>query len=528
MAKRITVQNDWEETQQPMSDYGPIHKIVIVGGGTAGWMTAAAMMRFLARAGRQITLVESEAIGSVGVGEGTIPPMIEFNQMLGIPEPLFLRETKGTYKLGIDFVGWGAEGERYFHPFGQIGSSLDGVPFHQIWFKHRNNPAIGPITSFSLSALAALNNRFAPPASDPRSPVSPLAYAFHLDARLYAAMLREYSEARGLRRIEGRITGVERHPGNGHVSAVALSSGDRIEADLFVDCSGFRALLIGEELGVPFEDWSHWLPCDRAVAVASERREPLQPYTRAIAHSSGWQWRIPLQHRTGNGYVYSSAHVSDEQAEQVLLEHLDASPTGPVSKIKFCAGRRIRQWERNVVAIGLSAGFLEPLESTSIWLIQHAIQKLFALFPDLGFSPVERNEFNRCVAESYERVRDFLILHYHISRRPEPFWRDVRSVPIPDTLRHKMELFTGKGRVFRYNEELFDVPSWIAVMLGQGLLPNSYDPLVDSLPEEDTLPAAIRLRSAYRSAALALPRYQTFLAHVLAAAEGQTLNERAF
>ena len=509
-----------------MSDYGPIKKIVIVGGGTAGWMSAAAMTRFVGTPDREIILVESEAIGTVGVGEGTIPPMIEFNQMLGIAEPDFLRETKGTYKLGIDFVGWGTEGERYFHPFGQIGRSLDGISFHQIWLKHRDNPAIGAIGSYSLSMLAALNSRFAPHAGDPGSGVTPLAYSYHLDASLYARMLRRYAEGRGLKRIEGRVVAVERVPNKGQIGAVVLEAGERIQGDLFIDCSGFRALLIGQELGVPFDDWSHWLPCDRAIAVPSARVQPLQPYTRAIAHASGWQWRIPLQHRTGNGHVYSSAHVNDEVAERTLVRHLEGSPTGAVNKLQFRAGRRVRQWEANVIAIGLSAGFLEPLESTSIWLIQHAIQRMFALFPDLGFSSTEREEFNRTVGESYERVRDFLILHYQTSRRNEPFWRDVRSVRPPDTLQHKIELFRHKGRIFRYNEELFDVPSWIAVMLGQGISPESYDPLVDSLPDEQILPAVTKLRTAYRSAALALPPYENFLAHVLAAADGRRFGEQ--
>lgn len=508
-----------------MRENRPIQRIVIVGGGTAGWMTAAAMTRFLSKAGREVVLVESEAIGTVGVGEGTIPPMIDFNQMLGIPEPAFLRATKGTYKLGIDFVGWGTEGERYFHPFGQIGRSLDGVAFHQIWLKHRDNPAFGPITSYSLSAQAAFNRRFAPSAPDPRSPVSPLAYAFHLDAGLYAAMLRKYAETRGLQRIEGRIVKIERNPENGRIASLVIENGNRIEGELFVDCSGFAALLIGQELGVGFDDWSHWLPCDRAIAVPSEPSAELQPYTRAIAHAGGWQWRIPLQHRTGNGHVYSSAHTSDADAERTLIENLDTRPIASTKTLRFKTGRRTRHWEANVVAIGLSSGFLEPLESTSIWLIQYAIQKLFALFPDLSFASAERDEFNRAMSESYERVRDFLILHYQATRRPEPFWRDVRSVAMPEALRHKIELFSGKGRIFRNSDELFDVPSWIAVMLGQGITPQAYDPLADSLPDERVVPAVTDLRSAYRRAALALPPHQTFLAHVLAAAEREAVQE---
>ena len=501
-----------------MSSGEPIREMVIVGGGTAGWMTAAAAGRFLAAGGRRIRLVESEAIGKVGVGEGTIPPMLEFNQMLGIPEPGFLAETKGTYKLGIDFVGWGAEGERYFHPFGHIGSSLDGVAFHQLWLKYRDREGIGPIVAYSMSTLAALNGRFAPPSQDPRSPVSTIAYAFHLDAGLYAAMLRRYAEARGIERVEGRIVDVERDPESGHVTAVRLDDGRSVHGELFIDCSGFRSLLLGQSLEVPFEDWSHWLPCDRAMAVPSERTQPLLPYTRSTAHSAGWQWRIPLQHRTGNGHVYSSAHISDDEAERVLRTNLDGKPIGSVNRLSFTAGRRARAWDRNVVAVGLSAGFLEPLESTAIYLIQHGIQKLFSLFPDKRFTGVERDEYNRVMSDSYEAVRDFIILHYQASRRPEPFWSDVRSVPMPDSLRRKIDLFADKGRVFRYKDELFELPSWISVMLGQGIIPIGYDPMADSLPEAEVVKAVTDLRAAYRRTALSLPPYDTFRAHVLAAA----------
>jgi tryptophan halogenase len=500
----------------------PIKQVVIVGGGTAGWMAAAAAGRYLASSHRHVRLIESDAIATVGVGEGTIPPMLEFNQLLGIPEPEFLRATNATYKLGIDFVGWGEEGERYFHPFGQIGSSLDGVSFHQLWLKHRDDPAIGPLAAYSLSALAALNHRFAAPSRpDPRSPVSPLAYAYHLDASLYAAMLRQYAEARGVERTEGRVVEVERDGATGHVRALKLEDGTIVEGELFIDCSGFRSLLIGETMGSPFEDWSHWLPCDRAIAVPSARTEPLLPFTRAIAHRAGWQWRIGLQHRTGNGHVYSSAHMDDGEAERVLVAHLDAPPIGPFKKLTFKAGRRARSWQGNVVAIGLSAGFLEPLESTSIWLIQHGIQKLFQLFPDMAFGDVERDEYNRVVAEAYEGVRDFIVLHYQATRRTDPFWAEVRSVPMPDTLRRKIDLFADKGRVFKYQDELFDIPSWLAVMIGQGIMPEGHDPLADSLPDDRVVPAMHQLRGAYRDAALALPPHVAFLARVVAAGAAQ-------
>ena len=497
----------------------PIGEIVIVGGGTAGWMTAAACARFLGGSGqRRIRLIESEAIGTVGVGEGTIPPMLEFNQMLGIPEQTFLRETKGTYKLGIDFVGWGAEGERYFHPFGHIGKTLDGVAFHQFWIKHRDRPGVGPLVAYSMSTLAALNDRFVHPSPDSRSPLNGIAYAYHLDAGLYAGMLRRYAETRGVERIEGTIADVARDPQTGHVATLTLEGGATVSGQLFIDCSGFRSLLLGQTLGVPFEDWSRWLPCDRAIAVPSQRTEPLLPYTRAIAHPAGWQWRIGLQHRTGNGHVYSSAHMEAEEAERILVAHLDAAPVGPFNRLSFKAGRRVRSWEGNVVAIGLSAGFLEPLESTSIYLIQHGIQKLFGLFPDLRFAAVERDEYNHALAESYESVRDFIILHYQATRRTEPFWKDVRAVPMPDTLRRKIDLFADKGRVFRYKDELFELPSWIAVMIGQGIVPAGHDPLADSIPDDKVLAGMSELRAAYRNAALALPAHAQYVAQALASA----------
>jgi tryptophan 7-halogenase len=500
----------------------PIRNIVIVGGGTAGWMTAAAAARFLAGGGkRRIRLIESAEIGTVGVGEGTIPPMIEFNQQLGISEADFLRETKATYKLGIDFVGWGAEGERYFHPFGKIGLNLNGVDFHQIWLKHRANPAVGPITAYSISALAAQQHRFAHPDKSGRSALANIGYAYHLDAGLYAGMLRRYAEASGIERIEGKIVDVARDPESGHVAAVTLADGQRIEGDLFIDCSGFRSLLLGQTLEVPFEDWSHWLPCDRAIAVPSARTAPMTPFTRAIAHQSGWQWRIPLQHRTGNGHVYSSAHLDDDEAERILVEHLDAEPIGNFNRLRFTAGRRTHCWEGNVVAIGLSSGFLEPLESTSIYLIQYGIHRLFSLFPDRRFAETERREYNRFMRESYEAVRDFIILHYQATRRPEPFWRDVRAVEMPDSLRRKIELFADKGRIFRYSDELFELPSWVAVMLGQGIVPSGHDPLADSLPDDQVVAAIAELRKGYEKIAGQLPSHEAFVDQALAAGSGQ-------
>lgn len=502
-----------------MSEGAPIRRIVIVGGGTAGWMAAAALARFVGGNGRRIVLVESEAIGTVGVGEGTIPPILEFNHQLELDEAEYLRATNATYKLGIEFVGWTQEGERYFHQFGEIGRPLNGVSFHQVWQKHRNNPAVGPLAAYSMSAVAAAHDRFAHAAQDPHDPLSQIAYAFHFDAAAYGQFLRGYAEKLGAERIEGHIINVEQDGESGFVTALRLNDDRRVRGDLFIDCSGFRSLLLGDRLGVGFEDWNHWLPCDRALAVPSERTDPLLPYTRSTAHPAGWQWRIPLQHRTGNGHVYCNAHMSDDEAERVLIDTLDSKPIAEPRLLKFKAGRRARSWDKNVVAIGLSAGFLEPLESTSIHLIQHAVQKLLALFPSRGISPVERDEFNRAMVASYEPVRDFIILHYHATRRTEPFWQHVRTMDLPDTLQHKLDLFREHGRVFRYDNELFDVPSWVAVMLGQGVIPKAADPLVDAMPDADVLRAAAELRTSYEQSALKLPLASDYVQRMTATTE---------
>jgi len=501
-----------------MTQGPPIRRIVVVGGGTAGWMAAAALARFVAPGGKRVVVVESEAIGTVGVGEGTIPPILEFNLQLGIDEAEFLRETHASYKLGIDFVGWTREGDRYFHQFGQIGRPLNGVPFYQLWLKNRGDRSISPLRDYSMSAVAAAQDRFGHPAPDLADPLSQLAYAFHFDAAAYGRFLRKYAEQRGAERIEGRIVEVEQDSETGFVNALRLDDDRRVRGDLFIDCSGFRSLLLGQALGVPFEDWSRWLPCDRAIAVPSERTDPLLPYTRSTAHPAGWQWRIPLQHRTGNGHVYCSDHMSDVEAERILIETLDAKPIAEPNRLRFTAGRRAKSWEANVVALGLSAGFLEPLESTSIHLIQHGIQRLLSLFPNSGINPVERDEYNRHMVNGYEPVRDFIILHYHATERTGPLWDHVRNMEVPDTLRHKIELFRQNGRVFRYNDELFDIPSWVAVMLGQGVTPEGHDPLVDAMPDRDVLRAMAELAQSYEQAARRLPLASEFIDRKLAAA----------
>ena len=497
-----------------MSAAPPIRNLVIVGGGTAGWMMAAAAARFLNDGQRRVTLVESEAIGTVGVGEATIPPIRDWNAMLGIDEAEFVAATGATMKLGIAFEGWGAPDGRYIHPFGGLGRDFNGVDFHMAWLKHRRKAQVGALEDYWLSAVAAKADRFAPPAPDPRSPLSQLAYAYHFDAGRYAAFLRRHAEAGGVRRLEGRIAGVTRDS-RGHVDALHLEDGRAVAGELFVDCSGFRSLLLGDAMDVPFVDWTHWLPCDRAVAVPSARTAPLAPLTRAVAHDAGWRWRIPLQHRTGNGLVYSSAHLSDDDAAARLLGALDAPAEGDPRTIRFRTGRRERLWQGNVVALGLAGGFLEPLESTSIHLIQSGIARLMALFPDTGFAPVLAAEYNRVMAAQYDAVRDFVILHYHANGRiGEPLWDALRAMPLPDTLATRLALFREKGRVLRYDDDLFSVASWVAVLLGQGVEPAGYDPLVDALDDTRVIAAMAALRGDYARAAAAMPDHAAWLARL--------------
>lgn len=490
----------------------PIQKLVIVGGGTAGWMMAAAASRFLHDGQREITLVESEAIGTVGVGEATIPPILNFNAMLGIDENAFVRATQATFKLGIEFVNWGNVGERYLHPFGSIGRDLHGVAFHQLWSKFKSHADVRPLGEYSMAHVAAIAGKFAPGASDPRSPLSQLGYAYHFDAGLYAKFLRDYAEDGGVLRKEGRIASVDHDPETGFVKALNLDDGTRVEGDLFIDCSGFRSLLLGQALAVKYRDWSHWLPCNSALAVPSERTAPLLPYTRSTAHAAGWQWRIPLQHRTGNGHVYCASYMSDAQAEDLLIANLDGAPTAEPRKIEFTAGVRENLWEKNVIALGLSGGFIEPLESTSIHLIQTGISKLMWLFPDMQFSDVERREYNRLMSEQFAYIRDFIVLHYKATGRDDsPFWRYVRNMEIPDTLAHKIELFREKGRILRYDHDLFDIPSWVAVMIGQNVMPVGHDTVADALDDEKVLAAMRSMAANYRAQAERLPTHEAYI-----------------
>ncbi len=501
--------------------------VVIIGGGTAGWMAAAALSKYLADGQRRFVLVESDAIGTVGVGEATIPPIRAFNQLLGIDENEFLRATRGTFKLGIEFVNWGRQGDRYIHPFGAFGQDLHGIAFHQLWLREqaRCGPGSdwpGGIHEYSMSAAAAALGRFGRPAPGARSLVSQLGYAFHFDASLYATLLRRMAEAQGTVRREGRIAHVHRAGETGDVTSVQLDSGEHVAGDLFIDCSGFAGLLIEQALGTGYDDWSHWLPMDRAIALPTANRASPAPFTRATAHGAGWQWTIPLQHRTGNGHVFCSNFMDSDEALHVLLANVVGEPLAEPRELRFVTGCRRKTWNHNVVALGLSSGFIEPLESTSIHLVQNGIQRLLALFPDKQISPVERDEYNRGMRDLYEDVRDFVILHYKATQRDDtPFWRTVRDMEVPDTLTRKMELWRVHGRVFRENAELFALPSWVAVMLGQNIWPDRHDPMADTLDPHRVAEAMAQMRADYRRTAEALPEQEQFLRQAGAWAEEQ-------
>jgi tryptophan halogenase len=490
----------------------PIRKIVIVGGGTAGWMAAAGLVAVLKGLPISIALVESAEIGTVGVGEATVPHIRSFNARLGLDEADFMRKTQATYKLGIEFRDWGRKGERYVHPFGAFGHPIGGAPFHQHWLRARSQGQAESIEAYSLPIMAGLAGKFAPPSPDPRALGSTFNYAYQFDAGLYALYLRAYSESRDVTRTEGRIAAVEQRPDDGFVTGVVLEDGRNIEGDLFIDCSGFRGLLIEGALQAGYDDWTQWLPCDRAAAVPCDSVEPATPLTRATSDAAGWRWRIPLQHRVGNGYVYCSSYISDDEAAQVLVDKLDGKAQQDPRFLRFVTGRRKKQWLKNVVAVGLSSGFLEPLESTSIHLIQVAITTLLELFPHRGFEPADQDEYNRVMDLEFERIRDFLVLHYHANQREESaFWNDRRTAPIPDSLAWKMELFRERGVVAAYRDGFFKEPSWLAVYLGQNVLPVGHDPLVAAVDPAESARVLAELRAAVARTVEAMPAHQAFL-----------------
>lgn len=492
-----------------------VENVVIVGGGTGGWITAALMVKVLGKA-INITLVESDDIGIIGVGEATIPPIIPFNNALGIDEKEFLAATKGTIKLGIEFVNWKQKGDRYMHAFGNIGKNFPFCDFYHFWVKAQQMGIDNEFGDFSLNYQAAKQDKFAKIRNIEGTQLPGLEYAYHFDAGLYAKFLRKYCENLGVKRVEGIINEVKIHDDNGYVKAVKLESGQEISGDLFVDCTGLKALLIEQTLSTGYDDWSHWLPCDRAMAVPCESTDSIAPYTRSTAHDAGWQWRIPLQHRIGNGLVYSSKYMSDEQAKEQLMANLDGKPLAEPKVIPFKTGRRRKQWNKNVIAIGLSSGFFEPLESTNIHLIQTAATRLVKFFPHLGIKQEEVDEFNKQSLIEAERMRDFIILHYKQNMRDDTaFWRECQRMDVPETLTKKMELFEQTGKIFREQDELFTEIAWQQVMIGQGLIPKDHHPLVDTLSEQQVTELMEHLKILINRTVDRLPTHNEFLASTL-------------
>jgi len=503
-------------------DDNRLRNIVVVGGGSAGWMAAAACAKVLGT-DYSIQVVESEEIGIVGVGEATVPHLKLFNQVLQIDEIEFIRKTRGTFKLGIQFRDWGRIGDTYIHGFGTIGHDLGFLPFYQYWIKAFNAGRADEIGAYSLNTAAAPRGKFMASPSDvpATSPLANIAYAYHFDAGRYAQYLRGYAEARGVRRTEGKIIGVVQRPEDGFIESVVLENGGKVSGDLFIDCSGFRGLLIEQTLKTGYDDWTHWLPCDRALAVPCEKVGPPTPFTRSTACAAGWQWRIPLQHRTGNGYVYSSAHISDDEAAATLLKNLDGRALADPRPLRFTTGRRRKIWNKNVVAVGLSSGFMEPLESTSIFLIQSGITRLLNLFPDRGFSQVLIDRYNDQVKFEFERIRDFLILHYCATERDDtPFWNYCRTMDIPEELKDNIRLFRDSGRFFRNAEEMFALTSWVQVMIGQHIHPRGYHPVVDLLPEKQLGEFMDSVKNVISACVDAMPPHEAFIARYCAAEPG--------
>lgn len=484
-----------------------IRRVVIAGGGTAGWMAAAALGKLLGK-NLDVTLVESDAIGTVGVGEATIPTLHVFHQLLGLKESEVMAATNATFKLGINFENWRTLDEDYLHSFGFLGKDCWACGFQHFWLKGRELGIDYEIGDYCKEHLAAREHRFAVLPDQDRN------HAYHLDATLYAKFLRRFSESYGVKRVEGKIEDVRLHPENGFIEGLQLDSGKLVEGDLFIDCTGFRGLLIEEALHSGYEDWTHWLPCDRAIAVQTASIEPAKPFTRAIAHESGWQWRIPLQSRVGNGLVYCSRYLDDDGARELLLGNIEGKLLNEPRVIPFRTGTRRKHWNKNCVAVGLSSGFIEPMESTSIHLIQRNIVRLMQLFPSRGIVQSEIDEFNAQAMAEMEHIRDFIILHYHVTdRRDSKFWRYCSTMPIPDSLTHRLEMFRESGVVFKLAQELFGESSWLQVMLGQGMMPERYHPIVDLMGEEELTKFLGNIRSSVRHQVNNLPKHGQFIDH---------------
>jgi tryptophan halogenase len=494
-----------------MSDKA-IRKIVIVGGGTAGWMAAAPLAKMLGRQ-CEIQLIESEEIGTVGVGEATLPTIRFYNHALELDGIDFIRKTQATFKLGIEFRDWGALGAKFFHGFGDYGPRIENRSPHHHWLRLRALGDMTPIDACSVAARAAALNRFTPPVGDQPSVLNAYAYAFHFDASLYARYLRGYAQARGVGRTEGKVFDVKLRGEDGFIDRLVLEDGTEVTGDLFLDCSGFRGLLIEQALKAGYEDWSRWLPCNSAWAVPCESVEPLTPYTRSTARTAGWQWRIPLQHRVGNGHVFCDGFIEPDEAARVLMANLDGKALDDPRRLRFTTGRRRKAWVKNCVALGLAGGFLEPLESTSIQLIESGVGRLIELFPNQDFDPHLTDEYNRRMQAQYETVRDFLVLHYKATTRDDSeFWRHCRAMPIPDRLAHQIALFRSSGRVAIYDSESFAEPSWLAMYLGLGVMPEHYDPLADLVDEQALRGHFARIRAMVGQAVEAMPSQAAFIA----------------
>ncbi|MCE4556651.1 tryptophan halogenase family protein [Roseateles cellulosilyticus] len=505
-----------------MSD-AAIRRIVIVGGGSAGWMTAAPLGQVFGTqpggppnpVGCEIVLVESPDIGTVGVGEATLPSIRHYNDTLGLDNAEFMRKTQATFKLGIEFNDWGHLGNRFFHGFGGFGPAIVNRSSVAHWLRLSRAGGMRSYEEWSVATQMARRNRFAMPDAGPPSAANAYSYAFHFDAGLYAAYLRDYAMARGVKREEGTIVDVSVRPGDGFVTAVTLADGRRIEGDLFIDCSGFRALLIDGVCQVGYHDWTHWLPCDSAQAVPCARVEPLTPYTMSTARSAGWQWRIPLQHRTGNGHVYCSGYTSDEEAGRVLMQHVDGAALGEPRQLRFKTGMRHKIWDRNVVSIGLASGFLEPLESTSLSLVIHGVSALVELFPNRACERHLVQEYNRRMARQYESIRDFIILHYKQTRRDDSdFWRYCAHMSIPETLAHQMAIFRRNGRVAILDRDSFGEDSWLSLFLGLGLTPEGLDPLLAQVDDALLRQHFQRLHVAIAQTVEGMPDHAAYLAHL--------------
>jgi tryptophan halogenase len=483
----------------------PIKKIVIAGGGTAGWMAAALLSKTMGKV-LDITLVESEEIGTVGVGEATIPPLVTYLRLLKMKEQDFMAATQATFKLGISFENWKDAGEKYFHSFGTTGTDHWTAGFQHFWLKDRERGSKIDYGDYCLELVAAREGKFG------HLPKQGLNYAFHLDATLFAKLLRQFGEKLGVRRIEGKIQAIDTHPENGFVQSLKMESGQVVEGDLFIDCTGFRGLLIEQTLKTGYEDWTHWLPCDSALALQTESMIEPVPYTRAIAHSAGWQWRIPLQHRVGNGLVFSSGYMSEGEAREHLLKNIVGGHLGKPRLLKFVTGRRLKNWNRNVVALGLASGFVEPLESTSIHLIQQGMIRLMQLFPHEGIKQSDVDEYNKHSQSEIEYIRDFIILHYKVTNRQDtPFWRHCKDLDIPESLADRIRLFRETGRVFRVREDLFQENSWIQVMLGQGIMPEQFHQITNVMSDDELTRFMTGIRSRVQSTVSKLPGHQAYV-----------------